>query len=69
MKLYLTQQKGKHVVKRKSQIPSKSWPNGCARSTSSCEALEIGPNELVVEISQLIAKGVLAMRSQCVHPQ
>ena len=31
------QPKGKRVVQRTSRIPKRSWPNGCARSTSSCE--------------------------------
>ena len=40
----------------------------CAKHLELRDALEIGPNELVVELSQLMAKGALAMQAVSVRP-
>ena len=51
------------VVQRTSRIPSRM----CTKHLQLRDALEIGPNELV-ETSQLLAKGVLAMQAFSVRP-
>ena len=40
----------------------------CTKHFELRDASEIGPNELVVEISQLLAKGALAMQEFSVRP-
>ena len=63
------QQEGKLVVQE--EIPNSEqelaeWM--CTKHLEFRDALEIGPNELVVERSQLVAKGALAMQAFSVRP-
>ena len=63
------QPKDKCVVQRTSRILEQELTDCmCTKHFDLRDALEIGPNELVVEISQLLAKGALAIQAFSVRP-